>query len=297
MSTAPIIETTDLRKTYGKIDAVCGLTMRVAPNCITAFLGLNGAGKTTTIKMLLGMITPSGGNGKVLGRSITAPNESVDLRRSVAYVSESQRLYDYMTVAQMIRFTRSFYPGWCADTEKTLLRSYELPPHRKVKSLSKGMRRKLALLLAFARKPQLLILDEPSDGLDPVGVEQLLEMMVAQCGGGTSVFFSSHQIAEVERVADRVCMIHKGSLVMDASLESMRESYRRIDLTFNAVPDQAEFQIPGVERLSIRGHQIRILVNGNIESVIARARDYYPSSVEVSPIGLREIFLDRVKEN
>ena len=84
---------------------------------------------------------------------------------------------------------------------------------------------------------------------------------------------------------------------MDASLESMRESYRQIDLTFNAVPDQAEFQIPGVERLSIRGHQIRILVNGNIESVIARARDYYPSSVEVSPIGLREIFLDRVKEN
>jgi ABC-2 type transport system ATP-binding protein len=297
MSATPVIETTDLRKRYGRIDAVCGLTMRVMPNCITAFLGLNGAGKTTTIKMLLGMITPSGGEGKVLGRSINAPDENVDLRRSVAYVSESQRLYDYMTVAQMIRFTRSFYPAWCVDTEKTLLQSYELPADRKVKSLSKGMRRKLALLLAFARKPELLILDEPSDGLDPVGVEQLLEMMVAQCGGGTSVFFSSHQIAEVERVADRVCMIHKGRLVMDASLDSMRESYRQIDLIFNSVPDQAEFQIPGVERISVRGHQIRILVSGNAESVLARARDYYPSSIDVSPFGLREIFLDRVKED
>jgi ABC-2 type transport system ATP-binding protein len=271
--------------------------MRVEPNCITAFLGLNGAGKTTTIKMLLGMMTPSGGEGKVLGRSITTPDENVDLRRRVAYVSESQQLYDYMTVAQMIRFTRSFYPRWCADIESTLLRRYELPVNRKVRSLSKGMRRKLALLLAFARRPELLILDEPSDGLDPVGVEHLLEMMVAQCGAGTSVFFSSHQIAEVERVADRVCMIHKGRLVLNASLDGMRESYRQIDLIFNSMPDHAEFQLPGVERISEKGHQIRILVNGHVESVLARARDYYPSSIDVSPVGLRDIFLDRVRED
>lgn len=297
MTTEPAIETSGLTKTYGNVDAVSGLTMSVAPNCITAFLGLNGAGKTTTIKMLLGMISPSSGQGKVLGQSIHSPDESVELRRKIAYVSESLRLYDYMTVAQIIRFTRSFYPGWCPDIENKLLRIYELPPNRKVKSLSKGMQRKLALLLAFARKPELLILDEPSDGLDPVGVEQLLEMMVSQCAGGTSIFFSSHQIAEVERVADRVCMIHKGRLVMDASLDHIRESYRQIDLVFNAVPDEADLRIPGVENISVRGHQIRILVNGNAEAVLARARDYYPSSVDVAPIGLREVFLERVKEN
>jgi ABC-2 type transport system ATP-binding protein len=120
------------------------------PNCITAFLGLNGAGKTTTIKMLLGMVTPSAGTGTVLGRCIDDSRESVDIRKRVAYVSESQRLYDFMTVEQMIAFTRAFYPAWRKDIEQTLLKTYELPLQRKVKSLSKGMRRKLALLLAFA---------------------------------------------------------------------------------------------------------------------------------------------------
>ena len=135
-----------------------------------------------------------------------------------AYVSEQQHLYDYMTVEQMIRFTKSFYPAWHWEIEQKLLRTYELPLDRKVGTLSKGMRRKLALLLAFARKPELLILDEPSDSLDPIGIEQLLESMVAQCSEGTSIFFSSHQIAEVERVADDVCVIHKGRLAMNGSL-------------------------------------------------------------------------------
>jgi ABC-2 type transport system ATP-binding protein len=297
MSATPVIETIELSKTYGNVNAVCGLSMQVAPNCITAFLGLNGAGKTTTIKMLLGMIHPSGGEARMLGQKIGSTNESVALRRRVAYVSESQSLYDYMTVAQMICFTQSFYPTWCANTEKTLLSMYELPPSRKVRSLSKGMRRKLALLLAFARKPDLLILDEPSDGLDPVGVEQLLEMLVAQCSVGTSIFFSSHQIAEVERVADRVCMIHKGKLVMNTSLDDVRESYRQIDLVFNALPDECEFRMAGVERIATRGHQVRVIVSANLDAVLDRARAYYPSSIDVSPIGLREIFLDKVKEN
>lgn len=297
MSTGAVIETIGLSKAYGRNHAVRGLSMRVMPGCVTAFLGLNGAGKTTTIKMLLGMMRPSEGEARVLGQKIDASDESVELRRRVAYVSESQNLYDYMTVAQIICFTKSFYPTWCADTEKTLLRTYDLPPTRKVKSLSKGMRRKLALLLAFSRKPELLILDEPSDGLDPVGIEQLLETLVAQCSTGTSVFFSSHQIAEVERVADRVCMIDKGRLVMDASLDDVRESYRQIDLVFNAMPDEHELCMPGVERIAVRGHQVRMMVSANAESVLERARAFYPSSVEVSPLGLRDIFLDKVKEN
>jgi len=297
MSSDFVIETIGLSKTYGTNHAVRGLNMCVMPGCITAFLGLNGAGKTTTIKMLLGMMSPSEGVAKVLGQKIDASHESVELRRRVAYVSESQSLYDYMTVAQIIRFSKSFYPTWCADTEKMLLSTYKLPPTSKVKSLSKGMRRKLALLVAFSRKPELLILDEPSDGLDPVGVEQLLEMLVAQCSAGTSVFFSSHQIAEVERIADRVCMIHEGRLVMDASLDDVRESYRQIDLVFNALPDEGELYMPGVERISFRGHQVRMIVSADADAVVERAGAFYPSSIEVGPIGLREIFLDKVKEN
>ena len=109
------------------------------------------------------------------------------------------------------------------------------------------MRTKLALLLAFARKPELLILDEPSEGLDPIGIELMLESLVAQNSEGTTVFFSSHQIPEVERIADHVCMLHQGSLVLDASLDDMRQSYRQIDLVFPSPPSESDIRLAGVE--------------------------------------------------
>ena len=150
---SPAIETKLLNKSYGRFAAVRDLNLRVGSNRITGFLGRNGAGKSTTIKMLLGMLRPTSGSGSVLGKRIDDEAGSVALRRQVAYVSEDKRLYSYMTVEQMIRFTSGFYPDWRKDVEATLLRRYELPSGRKVKSLSKGMRTKLALLLAFARRP------------------------------------------------------------------------------------------------------------------------------------------------
>src|SRR5580704_7962215 len=212
MTSTPAIETIGLCKSYGSTHAVRDLNLTVQPNRITAFLGLNGAGKSTTIKMLLGIVKATAGSGKVLGRRIDNPADNVAMRRAVAFVSEDKRLYGYMTVEQIIRFTSGFFPDWRSDVAASLLRKYELPPGRKISHLSKGMRTKLDLLLAVSRRPALLILDEPSEGLDPLGIEQLLETLVTQCADGTSVFFSSHQIAEVERISDHVCAIHKGSL-------------------------------------------------------------------------------------
>src|SRR5437667_5499326 len=160
--------------------------------------------------MLLGICRPSSGTGFLLGRNIDKPTQSCESRRHVAYVAEDKQTYGYMTVAQMIAFTRSFYVDWDRDIEQRLLKQFELPPQRKVKALSKGMRTKLALLLALARRSSLLILDEPSEGLDPVSIEELLQTLVAAAAEGTTIFFSSHQIAEVERIADRVCIIDRG---------------------------------------------------------------------------------------
>ncbi len=121
------------------------------------------------------------------------------------------------------------------------------------------MRTKLALLLAFARKPELLILDEPSEGLDPIGIELMLESLVAQNSEGTTVFFSSHQIPEVERIADHVCMLHQGSLVLDASLDDMRQSYRQIDLVFPSLPSESDVRLAGVENIRARGRQMSVV--------------------------------------
>jgi ABC-2 type transport system ATP-binding protein len=295
MTTMPVIETNDLNKSYGQVAAVRALSLSVKPHRITAFLGLNGAGKSTTIRMLLGMIRPSSGTGQVLGHRIDETKESVCLRQKVAYVSENKQLYEYMTVEQIIRFTRPFYSDWSLERERRLLKNYELPLKRRIKSLSKGMRTKLALLLALARKPDLLILDEPSEGLDPIGIELMLESLVAQNSEGTTVFFCSHQIPEVERIADHVCLLHQGRLVLDASMDEMRESYRQIDLVFPSLPQESDVRLAGVESIRASGRQMSVVVSKNADMLIERAHDLHASSVEVSPIGLREIFLQTVR--
>jgi len=292
----PVIQTKQLRKSYGKFEAVRGLDLCIEPNRITGFLGANGAGKSTTIKMLLGMIKPTSGGGSVLGRKIDDPKASVDMRRHVAYVSEDKRLYAYMTVEQIIRFTRACYTDWRPDVEQSLLRTYALPLDRKIKALSKGMRTKLALLLALSRRPSLLILDEPGDGLDPCGVEELLESLVAQSSEGTSIFFSSHQIAEVERIADNICILDKGKLIMDSSMDDLRQSYRQITLVFPEVPVEREFQLAGVERIRTSGHQMAVYASGNAEAVVERARNLHATSIDVTPVTLRDIYLQTVRE-
>jgi ABC-2 type transport system ATP-binding protein len=297
MTNELVIHTERLAKSYGRVEAVKELNLSIRPHSITAFLGLNGAGKSTTLKMLLGIIRPSSGDGTILGHRISDPIESIHIRTKIAYVSENKRLYDYMTVDQMIRFTSAFYPDWRPEEEQKLLRQFALPLDRKVKSLSKGMRTKLGLLIAFARQPELLILDEPSEGLDPVGIEELLEILVARCSEGTTVFFSSHQIAEVERIADQVCILHAGRLVLDSSLDDLRQSYRRIDLIFPSIPAERDFRMTGVEDVRIRGNQMSVLASRNAEAVVARAHDFQATSIEMTPVGLRDVFLQKVKEN
>lgn len=291
------VETHELTKRYGKASVVDQLNLRVPKQQITAFLGRNGAGKSTTIKMLLGITSVTSGAGSVLGKAIRDPSQNCELRLDVAYVAEDKQLYSYMTVEQHIRFTRSFYADWQADLEARLLKQFGLPSRQKIKSLSKGMRTKLALLLALSRRPRLLILDEPSEGLDPVSIEELLHEIVSTVANGVTVFFSSHQIGEVERIADRVCIIDHGKLLLDASLDEMRREYRRITLSFDASPPDIHPSLPGIKLVRTNGRQMTLLARENADAVAELARDLHPSSVEVTPVDLREVFLETVKEN
>jgi len=297
MSVDLSIETHDLTKRFGGYEAVRALNLKVPAHQITGFLGNNGAGKSTTIKMLLGMTHPSSGSGTVLGKRIDDPRQSREMRRHVAYVAEDKQLYAYLTVQEMVRFTRSFYEDWRADAEQRLLRQYRLPLDRKIRSLSKGMRTKLALLLALARQPELLILDEPSDALDPASIEELLQALVAAAGEGTTVFFSSHQIGEVERIADRVCIVDQGRVVGDLDLDQLRENYRKIVAGFSREVPGDLFSGMGVAQVQIRGRQAVVLTKRDSDQVAARAWGAGAVSVDVEPVSLRELFLDLTRRD
>jgi len=211
------IETSNLRKRYDTTEALSGLELRVATGSIHALLGRNGAGKTTTIKILLGMTRPDGGEVRVFGLPADQPEPSVEIRRRTGFVSEEKELYDYMTVERIVRFTAKFYPRWRVDLEQHYLRAFELNPAHRIKALSRGMRTKLALLLALCRGAELLVLDEPTAGLDPAVVQEVLKAIVSHVAREElTVFFCSHQIAEVEQIADHVTIMDRGRSVVAA---------------------------------------------------------------------------------
>ena len=208
-----VIETRGLCKAYGAVEALRGLDLRVAPASICGFLGRNGAGKTTTLKVLMGMVRPTGGSASVFG--LDPWNDGVAIRARTAFVSDEKDLYDDMTVDGLIRFTASFYPGWRHEIAARHQRRFALPGMQRVARLSRGMRTKLALLLAFSRGADLLLLDEATSGLDPVATEEVLQAIVGEvANAGTTVFFSSHQLTEVEQIADHVVLIDEGRALL-----------------------------------------------------------------------------------
>ena len=292
------IETDGLTKYYGDFEAVRGLTMRVPKGTITGFLGQNGAGKSSTIKMLLGMIRPTRGAGHVLDFDIADEKQSIEMRKRVAYVGEDKRLYDYMTVGQMIEFTKAFYPGWRDDVEKRLLEEFRLPLDRLTNKLSKGMRTQTALLLAFARGADLLILDEPTEGLDPVMAEKLLELVVGSAADGATIFFSSHQVGEVEQIADRILLIDRGQLLLDTTLDLIAQDFRRIRGVYDSPLHSGTFSVEGVKRVDVDGRTVSVMASHNAVGIAERMRRHSGAgAVEVLPMTLKEIVLESLKRD
>ena len=289
------IDAADLHKHYGSVEALCGLSLQVAPGSIHGFLGKNGAGKTTTIKVLLGMARQTSGHARVFGLPADAPDASVEIRRRTAFVSDDKDLYDYMTVAEIIRFTAAFFPQWRVDLEQHYLRTFELPPDRRIKALSRGMRTKLTLLLALCRRAELLILDEPTSGLDPAVTEELMQTLVSHVASeAMTVFFSSHQISEVDQIADAITIIDRGRAVVSGSLDDLRQQYRRIQLVFDNDAPDAAFSSPGVVRTRRSGRILTVLSSAGAERILDESRALNPISTDVVPVTLKEIFLESV---
>jgi ABC-2 type transport system ATP-binding protein len=291
----PVIGTVGLQKQYGAIEALRGLSLEVPKGSICGFLGPNGAGKTTTLKILLGMARPSSGGAHVFGLDAAEPERSVEIRRRTGFVSEDKDLYDFMTVGEAIRFTAAFYPRWSDECERRYARTFGLPLERRVSALSRGMRTKLALLLAFCRRAELLVLDEPTSGLDPVSTEEVLQALVSHVAGEEmTVFLSSHQIAEVEQIADRVVIINRGRAVVAGALDDLRERFRRIQIVFDGDAPAPTFRAPGVVRIRRAGRVLTVLSSAGGDEVAAEARALGAGSVDIAPVPLKELFLETV---
>lgn len=295
------IEINDLVVNYGKQRAVDGLTFSVPAGAIFGFLGKNGAGKTTTIKAMMGLREPDGGSVRVLGYD--AVTQSMEVRARVGYVSEVNSLYDYLTIPQLCAFCRSVSRQWNQQIVDRYVRVFGLPTTTKVGKFSKGMKSQLALSLALGSNPDLLILDEPTAGLDPVARHDFLNKLVAEIAAeGKTVFFSSHILSEVEAVADWVAIIRDGKLVIADELDHLKQTQKVLKLTYAELPPPAEVEalrgLPNVMSLAQEGRSVRLLTQGDVESLTQtiQARPYALRDVDTVDLNLEDLFLEYMKE-
>jgi ABC-2 type transport system ATP-binding protein len=286
----PVIQLRNITKQYGSQKALDDVSLKVPSGVVCALLGENGAGKTTAIRILLGLTEPDAGQATVLSLDSTLNGQLV--RSRVGYVPERPTLYEWMTVSEIGWFTSGFYGSGYLQRYIKLATDYGLPLSRKIKQLSKGMRAKVALSLALAHEPDVLILDEPTSGLDTLVRREFLEGMVDIAAAGRTVLLSSHQISEVERVADLIAIIHAGKLLLFEKLETLKDEIRELNIT---LPDDTTSlpKVGGQILLERRHrHQLQLMIRGLSENDLESLRAHAGvEELRIRTPSLEEIFV------
>ena len=283
------IETENLTKCYDGRPVVHALNLRIPVGCVYGFLGRNGAGKSTTIKMLTGLTPPDAGSAKLLGQDVQGLAPAT--RARIAYIAEGHPLYGGMTIAEAERFTRSFYPRWRSDLFQGIIEHFLLSPKQKIRRLSNGQRAQVSLALAVAPDPELLILDDPTLGLDTVVRREFLESMIEIIQRqGRTIFLSTHILGDVERIADRIGVMVDGVLRVDCPTEQFKSAVQQLVLEFDGTPPPFP-NLPGVvSDLSIGKRREVAIVHWN-ETHQAAAEALHPVSMSVGPLNLEDAFI------
>lgn len=261
---------------------------------IMGLIGPNGAGKSTTIRILLGLVHQDAGEVRVLGRSM--PRNQVDAKWDIGFASEDMRLYDSMTLAWHMHFIRSIYPGWDSAYAQVLLKRFDLRAEQKIKGLSHGQRVKAVLLLVFARRPKLLVLDEPTTGLDPVARHEILrELTAVMKDEGRSVLFSSHNTQDVEQISDQITFIDRGRIIDSMDKETYLDRWRRLRLE---VPAGIELPaLPGIIEVKQEGRLAVATANAFVPD-LANAYENSGARVQrIETMTLEEIFVANVERS
>jgi len=287
----PIIETERLTKSYGVHRGIVEVDLEVSAGEVFGFLGPNGAGKTTTIRVLLDLIRPTSGTARVFG--IVSSQDPVAIHRRIGYLPGEFTLYDRLTGADTIEYFANLRGGLDKAYVARLVERLGLDPSRRFREYSKGNKQKVGLVCALQHRPELLILDEPTAGLDPLVQQTFNELLFEAKEEGRTVFLSSHIISEVERTCDRVAIIRDGRIVRLDTVESLRDmAAHEVELRFaEAVPMQTFAAVPGVSNLVQEGRTIRMLVNGPIAPVVRLAAQQDLVDFVSREPSLEEVFL------
>jgi ABC-2 type transport system ATP-binding protein len=286
-----VVDVKDLSKRYpGQAQpAVDSLSLKLGRGEIFGFVGPNGAGKTTTIKMLLNLVWPDSGGGTILGKDII--RDSVEVRRRVGFMSGEVRLWNAMRGDELLRFLLSLHGGGDRSRVQELCRTFELPLHRKVKTYSSGQKQMLALIAALGHTSRLLVLDEPTKGLDPTRKSELLDLVREQCREGGTAIVSSHVLSEIERICTRVGFIRRGRLLGDDEIDEVRKRLGSIVIaSFQGEMDEERLRLPGVIGIRRRRGEFLLRVDGDGREVIRQLTSLPLAGLRYGSASLDELY-------
>ena len=297
MTAGPVIATAGLSKDYGSGRGLFGLDLEVQAGEVFGFLGPNGAGKSTTMRLLLDLIKPTSGSARVLG--LDTAGESLEIRRRVGFLPGDLALYPKLTGRVVLEYLAELRGGVDRRLRDSLVDRFGADLDRPVRELSTGNRRKLGLIQAFMHDPEVLILDEPIAGLDPL-VQQSFHSLLAEVSArGRTVFLSSHTLSEVERVTDRLAILREGRLVVVDSLENLRRvAVQRLEIEFGEPVDAHEFDgLPGVTEARADGRTVTVSFEGSADPVVKAAARHEVRAIHPREDDLEEIFLRYYQES
>lgn len=284
----PVIETINLTKYYGKALGIQEVNLKVEEGEIFGFIGPNGAGKSTTIRTLLNFIFPTSGEARVLG--LDAVRDSKRIKELIGYLPGEVDYYDDMTVREILLYASSFYKKDCRQRMENLAGLFELDLSKRMRSLSLGNKKKVAIIQALLHSPKLLILDEPTGGLDPLMQKRFFEVLQEEHNRGTTIFFSSHILSEVEKLCHRVAIIKGGRILKLENMDELKgNAFRNVRVQFAG--DVPPLDIPGIIHQEHHGSQVKLFFNGDINRLIHTLGSQPLANLLIEEPSLEEVFL------
>jgi ABC-2 type transport system ATP-binding protein len=285
----PVIETRNLSKYYGKARGIIDVSLAVEEGEIFGFIGPNGAGKSTTIRLLLSLIYPSGGSATVFGKDVI--KHGPEIREEIGYLPSEVFYYDKMRVRELLNYSASFYKKDCATRIEELAAIMELDLNRRIENLSYGNKKKVGIVQGLLHSPKLIILDEPTAGLDPLMQQRFFDLIHDENQNGATVFFSSHILSEVQRLCNRVAIIREGEIVTTEDIKTLQKNnYKKVRVSAEGL-DEARFSLEGVTNLTKEDGDLSFFYKGDINKITQLISAQPVSDVLIEEPTLEEIFI------